>query len=1052
MKVQDYLARVNAIYKRGNATEHSYRGELAQLIQAISPAVTVTNEPKRQACGAPDYIVQMKEVPIGYIEAKDVGLNLNDVEKSGQLKRYLASLDNLILTDYLQFRFYRQGKCTKIITLGAITAGKIKTNPESFDLFLTYINDFCGYRGQTIRSPEELARMMAHKARMIKDVFLAAVSSSNKNNSLREQFDAFKKILINDMTESTFADVYAQTIAYGLFAARLNDPSLDTFTRQEARELIPRTNPFLRNLFDYISGANLDDRVKWIIDDLAEIFRATDLADLLKNFGSSTGQVDPFIHFYETFLAAYDPKLRKSKGVYYTPEPVVDFMVRSVDEILQKEFGISNGLADSRKIKIKVKSEAQSNRSKSGFKTTEKEVHKVQILDPAAGTGTFLARIINQIYSRFSGQEGAWSGYVNEHLLPRIHGFEILMAPYAMCHLKIHKLLKDTGYVPDSGGATKRLKVFLTNSLEEAHPDTGTLFAGWLSNEAVQANRVKKDTPVMVIIGNPPYRGESSNNGPWIMDKMKDYKKEPGGDVKLKERTLKWVNDDYVKFIRFGQYYIDKNKEGILAFINPHGFIDNPTFRGMRWHLLKSFDEIYILDLHGNVRKREISPDGDKDENVFDIMQGVSINIFIKTGKKKLGELGKIFNFDLYGEREHKYDFLFNNSFKKVPYETIPLKEPMYFMVQKDFGLERKYSEGFSVNNLFLVSGVGLTTAHDEFVINENKDILLNRFKDFQKSNRDADLLHEKFSVKKKTGWEILEGYDNIKEEKDLGKYIKQISYRPFDNRHVFYENKLVWRTVYKVMQHFLIGENIGLAVCRQVKTGDGYHHCFITNKIMESSYVSNKTSEITYVFPLYLHKKNTLLENKTPNLNTAIVEHIARLIGLSYEVVKSGDPEAFAPIDLLDYIYAVLHSPSYRETYKEFLREDFPRVPYPKDKEQFRALAALGAELRRVHLFEHTQIDNLITEFPAAGDGVVEFVKYDKGKVRINGRQFFDKVPKEAWEFYIGGYQPAQKWLKDRKGRTLSSDEFIHYQKILVALVKTAALMNQIDQVVIFP
>lgn len=1046
MKVQDYLAHVNAIYKRGNATEHSYRGELAQLIQAISPAVTVTNEPKRQACGAPDYIVQRKEVPIGYIEAKDVGLNLNDVEKSGQLKRYLASLDNLILTDYLQFRFYRQGKCTKIITLGAITAGKIITNPESFDLFLTYINDFCSYRGQTIRSPEELARMMAHKARMIKDVFLAAVSSSHEDNSLREQFDAFKKILINDMTESTFADVYAQTIAYGLFAARLNDPSLDTFTRQEARELIPRTNPFLRNLFDYISGANLDDRVKWIIDDLAEIFRATDLADLLKNFGSSTGQVDPFIHFYETFLAAYDPKLRKSKGVYYTPEPVVDFMVRSVDEILQKEFGISNGLADSRKIKIKVKSEAQSNRSKSGFKTTEKEVHKVQILDPAAGTGTFLARIINQIYSRFSGQEGAWPGYVNEHLLPRIHGFEILMAPYAMCHLKIHKLLKDTGYDPDSGGTTRRLKVFLTNSLEEAHPDTGTLFAGWLSNEAEQANRVKKDMPVMVIIGNPPYSGISFNNGPWIKSLIDDYKYTDG--VYFNEKKH-WLNDDYVKFIRFGQYYIDKNKEGVLAFINPHGFLDNPTFRGMRWNLLKSFDKVYVLDLHGNARKNETVPGGGKDENVFDIMQGVSINIFIKHGRNKGRGIGQIFHHDVFGIREDKYEFLRNNTVSSVDFCEMPTKGKYFFFVPSCSEGAKKYHTGFCISDFFNLYNTGIVTGIDRLSIFFSKKELRATVESILTSGDPYD----EYKIKD-TRRTTKEG--RLEElRRCYKKGIIPIRYRPFDTRFTLsFENNEYWINSPRndVMKHFADNVNIGLAVCRQVKTGVGYHHCFITNEIMESCYVSNKTSEITYVFPLYLLKNNTLLDNRIPNLNTAIVEQIARLIGLSYEEVKSGDPDAFAPIDLLDYIYAVLHSPSYRETYKEFLKIDFPKVPYPKDKEQFRALAALGAELRQLHLFEHPEIDNLITEFPAAGDGVVEFVKYDKGKVRINGRQFFDKVPKEAWEFYIGGYQPAQKWLKDRKGRTLSSDEIIHYQKIIVALVRTAALMKQIDQVVIFP
>lgn len=603
MPVNEYLKKVKKLYDSGISTEHSYRGDLQLLITNLVKGISVTNEPKRQKCGAPDYIIQKKEVPLGYIEAKDVAVDLDKIEKSNQMKRYLGSLDNLILTDYLEFRFYKYGQKLKTIKIASVENGKIKVLSENLPSFETHITDVCGFKGQTIKSAEKLAQMMAQKARMMEEVLFNAVKDEEDDNSLIDQLSAFRQILIHDLDEKTFSDIYAQTIAYGLFAARLHDNTLDTFSRQEARDLIPRSNPFLRNLFDYVSGAQLDSRVVWIVDDLCEIFRATDLTAILADFGKSTAQEDPFIHFYETFLAAYDPKLRKSRGVYYTPEPVVKFIVRAVDDILKTEFGLPKGLADTSKTTIKRDiSGAKQVRGKTPQE--EIEVHKVQILDPATGTGTFLAETIRKIYSNFKGQEGLWSSYVEEHLIPRINGFEILMASYTMCHLKLEMLLRQSGYKPKDENKPKRLNVFLTNSLEEAHPDTGTLFASWLSKEATDANYVKRDTPVMCVIGNPPYSGESQNKGDWIMNLMDDYKKEPGSNCKLNEANAKWINDDYVKFIRFSQYFINKNGEGVLAFINNNSFLDNPTFRGMRWNILNTFDKVYIIDLHGNAKKK----------------------------------------------------------------------------------------------------------------------------------------------------------------------------------------------------------------------------------------------------------------------------------------------------------------------------------------------------------------------------------------------------------------------------------------------------------------
>jgi len=1049
MTLHQYIETINQRFRSGNATEHTFRGDLQHLLESLVTDIRATNEPKRQSCGAPDYIITRGDIPVGFIEAKDVGdKDLEGKKKTGnqeQFDRYKTGLANLIITDYIDFHFYRDGIFTTKISIGKVENGSIVPQPENFDQFTQLFKNFCETISQSIKSPTRLAEMMAGKARLMADIIEKSLNEDDVNgnlSNLKRQMLSFQKMLISDIDNKSFSDLYSQTIAYGMFAARYHDPTLQNFSREEAVKLIPKSNPFLRRLFKDIADEDLDTRLVWIIDELVNVFLASDVAMIMKNFGKSTKQEDPVVHFYETFLGAYNPALRKARGVWYTPQPVVNFIVRAVDDILKTEFDLPEGLADSSKKKIKVNYQG---------KQIEKEVHKVQILDPATGTGTFLEETIKHIHKKYEGMQGIWSKYVEDDLIPRVNGFELLMASYAMAHLKLDMLLTETGYVPTKD---QRLRVFLTNSLEEPHPDSGTLWGNILSDEADQANEVKRDSPVMCIIGNPPYSGESANKGEWIMKLMEDYKKEPGGIQKLQERNPKWINDDYVKFLRYGQHYIEKNGQGVLAFINPHGFLDNPTFRGMRWNLLKTYDKIYTIDLHGNSKKKETAPDGSPDVNVFDIMQGVSINLFVKTGKKKPSELGKVFHYDLYGKRDYKYDFLNINSIKSIEYKLLDNIEPNYFFASKIFLDGGSYKKGFMVNDLFLTNGVGLTTAHDNFVIKEKKNDLLNFYTDFQNTDRDEDLLHSKFQVKKKEGWNILQGYDNIKSESDLSKYIEPISYRPFDNRFVFYEDKLVWRTVRKVMQHFQKNENIGLTLCKQFKTGDDYFHSFITNRIIESSYVSNRTSEIASAFPLYLYPKNngqqTLDQSseRTPNLNAEIVKEISGKIGLIFTNEKEVTKDTFAPIDILDYIYAVLHSPTYREKYKEFLKIDFPRVPYPKDKDTFWKLVKLGGEIRQIHLLESAVVEKPISKYPHTGTNVMAKTKYENGNVYINETQCFEDVPEVAWNFYIGGYQPAQKWLKDRKDRELQIDDIRHYMKIIVALTETDRLMKEIDKI----
>ena len=1091
MTIDQYIANITNRYRLGNATEHTFRGDLQQLIETIVPDVRATNEPKRQTCGAPDYILTRGEIPVGFIEAKDIGdKDLQGAKKTGnkeQFDRYKASLPNILFTDYLDFRLYRDGQFVTSISIGELeplSPGRgvgVRPISENFTAFTNLLRDFCTHISQTIKSSKRLAELMAGKARLLADVIEKALNSdetNSENSTLKEQMLAFKEILIHDITPKAFADVYAQTIAYGMFAARLHDPTLPTFSRQEAAELIPKSNPFLRKLFGYIAGPDIDDRIKWIVDSLVEVFLACNVEELLKNYGKSTRTEDPIIHFYETFLSKYDASLRKARGVWYTPHPVVSFIVRAVDDILKTEFNLPQGLADTSKTKIKVNLQATDKRYTNNIKTTEEEVHRVQILDPATGTGTFLAEVVKHIHQRFAGQQGIWSNYVEKHLLPRLNGFELLMASYAMAHLQLDLLLTETGYRPTTN---QRFKVFLTNSLEESHPDTGTLFANWLSSEANEANQIKRDTPVMCVIGNPPYSVSSSNKSidsegkkTWIGKLIDDYKKD------LNEKNIQPLSDDYIKFIRYGQHFIDKNGSGVLAYISNNSFLDGIIHRQMRKHLLESFDKIYIIDLHGDSNKRAVTTDGLSDQNVFDIMQGVSINIFIKTTEKKNTDFGKVFYTEIQGNRQLKYQFLKENFLGSLKWNLLPPNQPNYFFVKKDFQGKEKYESFLKLDKLFIEFSGGVQTKRDKLFLDDCKEDLNNRINKLLSQKYEPSFISE-FNINNSSSYFLL---DKIKRIKFNPEYIRRINYFPFETPYIYYDKDLIGRPFYKTMQHFLSGQNYGIVVPRQNKeNGCG----FITDKIIGQKLFS--AYDINYVFPLYLYSdKNQQLTttdhpNRVPNLNREIVDKIGEGLDMSFVAEKDltpalskgeGGAKTFSPLDILDYIYAVLHSPAYREKYKEFLKIDFPRVPYPTNADTFNKLVALGGQLRQLHLLESAVVNMPITQYPVDGSNMVGkikaspslptsrdglskggeyvdvFINYDKSvpPSGVRGLQYFANVPQVAWEFYIGGYQPAQKWLKDRKGRVLEFEDILHYQKIIVALAETARIMGEVDEV----
>ena len=1000
--LQSYIKNLNTQYTSGKATEHSYRPLLKTLLETLLPKLNIINEPKRQDCGAPDYILTRADLPIGFIETKDINDKDLKGEKSKngnkeQFDRYKKSLTNLIFTDYLTFHFYRNEELLHSVTIAKVTDKGITPLLENFDTFLTYIQNFGSFEPSGIAKAEDLVTLMAAKAQLLSKIIEKALTEDHSKGiqtDLTDQLTAFSNVLIHDISPKDFADMYAQTITYGLFTARYHDPTLPTFSRQEAYQLLPASNPFLKKLFGYIAGMEVDTRISWVIDDLVQMYLACDVAQMLASYGKDATK-DPIVHFYEDFLEAFDPQVRKALGVWYTPLPVVNFMVRTLDTLLKEQFNLPQGIADTSKIKIQT----QQDNKIAGFDIEEKEYHRVQILDPATGTGTFLAQIIEYIAQQFASQQGIWQNYVQEHLLPRLNGFELLMASYAIAHLKLDMLLSQTQITQ----STNRIQIYLTNSLEEPTPDRSLPLARWLSDEANEANRIKRDTPVMCVIGNPPYNGSSTNKGSWIMNLMEDYKKEPNTDKKLAERNPKWINDDYVKFIRFGAHFIEKNGSGVLVYINPHGFLDNPTFRGMRYHLLKTFDSIYTIDLHGNSRKKETTPNGETDENVFNIMQGVSINIFVKKNNPKNTELAKVYHYDLYGKRAEKLAFLSENNLHTIPFTQLNPTAPNYLFVPKNDTLLAEYNQGFSINELFKINSVGVVTGNDAVLVDTDKQTLLTKIREIYNIASDPTK-------------------------------VEKITYRPFDIRYIYWDTSLVTRSRKNVMQHFIKGNNIGLVVSRANRQLS-LNYMFVTKDITDLHILDN-AADSTYVFPLYLylqgegHFKDTL--DKIPNLNPEILKKLG------------GNP-----LTAFDYCYGVLHDKNYREQYKEFLKIDFPRIPYSKDNEELQHYATIGKHLRELHLLESPQLQTLITSFPIAGNNTITEIKWvntgqkDKGNVYINDTQYFADVPLKAWEAYIGGYQPAQKWLKDRKGQTLTYNDIIHYQQMIVALQKTQEIIN---------
>jgi hypothetical protein len=1028
--IKSYIKSLLDVSNRGDATEQSFYSTLEGLLQEYAKLIGkhnihITTLPKKTEAGNPDFrLWDGKEHIIGYIEAKAPTVeNLDQIEATDQLKRYLNTFPNLILTNFFEFRLYRNGIMTDKVLIGrAYIVQKLKMTPpvEKEDEFYKLLEKFFAFSLPKVYDAKNLAIELAKRTRFLRDEVVAEQlreEEKSKSGYILGFYEAFKQYLINDLSKKDFADLYSQTITYGLFAARTR--SENTFNRKLAYDKIPQTIGILREIFSFISLGDVPQQMEWTIDDISEVLAVADVNAILRKYFHEGKGKDPIVHFYETFLAEYDPKTREKRGVYYTPEPVVSYIVRSLHAILKEHFKKADGFASG----------------------------SVTVLDPAAGTLTFLAEASKVAVEEFTSRYGTGKkeGFIKEHILNNFYAFELMMAPYAVGHLKMSFLLEELGYQLKKDD---RFKLYLTNTLEmEELPETQLPGMASLSEESHLAGKVKKEKPILVILGNPPYSVSSVNKSDFIEKEMGLYK-----EGVRDEKNIQPLSDDYIKFIRFAHWKIDKAGEGVIGMITNNSYLSGLIHRGMRKELLKSFNEIYILNLHGNSRIGEKCPDGSKDENVFDIMQGVSIALFIKNKSKK--DTGRVFYQDVFGIRNKKHEYLEKNEIKSTKWKELKPYEPYYFFVEKDFSLQVKYDKFISIQDIFAQSSSGVTTHRDDFVVGFTKEEIKQRMKLFT-GNLPDELVRHGLDLKDTHDFDLKRAREKLKKE-DWEESILPYTYRPFDKRFICYRSELIDRDRYDVMQHFEKG-NFGLVVMRQylydpVKI---YNYVFCVNEISDRRlFISNRGAG--FVFPLYIYqrknnpKKHTLNSVmmlfepeaeygvKKPNLSLSFIEQLTK------NLKKTPTHE-----EIFYYIYAILYSNTYRTKYAEFLKIDFPRISFTGDYKLFGKMAGYGKKLVDLHLLKTQELNYPAVKYQGKGNDKVEKLIYEgkEGRVYINETQYFEGIAEEVWQYQIGGYQVLSKWLKDRKGRVLNLDDTKHYCKVAMSLKMTIEVQKTINE-----
>jgi hypothetical protein len=1071
-----YLHALESALQAGDATESTHRPALKSLLESLQQGIVAVNEPKRIACGAPDFAVRRIDasgngVTLGYLETKDIGAPLDAAEMTDQLHRYRANLPNLILTNYLEFRWYVDGARRQIARLADwdARAKRLRRAPDGENHLRELLQGFLMREPAPITDADALARQMARYAHLIRDAIIAAFQQNLASDILCDLRTTFAETLLPDLDQPDklpdFADMLAQTLVYGLFAARCYHTAETPFTRAAAAHEIPLTNPFLRGLFDTLTGAELDhEPFMPFVDDLVTLLAQADMASILTQFGARAQREDPVVHFYETFLKEYDPKQRERRGVYYTPDPIVGYLTRAVHSLLQRRFRLPEGLA------------------------SLADDSPLYLLDPACGTGSFLAHIVAFIQQELqrAHKGGLWNAETVQQLTRRLFGFELLMAPYTIAHLKLGLML-----YPPSAPTPKpppRLGIYLTNTLELPDEQIPMQLGPWriISQEAADAVTVKRETPLLVIIGNPPYSANSANKIEWIEALIrKDYYPRDH----IKEQNPKLLLDDYVKFIRWAQWRLERTGGGILAFVTNHGYLENPTFRRMRHALMEAFDELYLLNLHGNAREGETAPDGSPDENVFDIQQGVALLIAVRNlaianrddtivdrddtivdrndkiadhdnkiadrndkiadrddnaldgddtvgvGDDTIGvgTPARVWYYDLWGTREAKYAFLNQHTLDSTPWQALQPQPPFYLFAPQDDALRTEYERGWRLTDIFRLHSTGIKTHRDHFAIAFDQQTLLQQIGEFRDLTIPDDEIRQRYALEDTRDWKLHESRQKLAQDSNWQAHFHPCLYRPFDTRWIYYSPTVIERPRDEVMRHLIGGQNLALISVRQHTQADEWALVGVSDKLTECCAISNKTGEINYVFPLYLLTQ----DGREPNLHEKFLQAL--------RAVMDREP---TPEEVLAYIYAVLHAPSYRQRYASFLRYDYPRVPLPASAEQFVRLASLGQHLIELHLLRCLSLRESPVGFPVSGSNRVErgYPRYRDGAVWINDSQRFTGVSQAVWAMRVGGYQVCEKWLKDRRGRALSNREIETYRRMVYALSQTLELVEVVD------
>jgi SAM-dependent methyltransferase len=1012
-------------------TEHTDRGAIRDLLDALSSgSLSIINEPKRvTGKGAPDFKISSTGQIVGYVETKPLGTNLDLVMKSEQLARYRQLSGNILLTNYLDWVWIRGTDIQRVSLAGKdrIFGIRPRLDTDKRDALQALLRAFLSTPPKRVASANDLAKALADRSRLLRDFLDHELQRQEKDEEgarLYGLYKAFRDQISAAITLPEFADAFAQTLAYGLFLAKLTADNR-RLTLVNAKEFIPKSFKLIQELvgvLDELEFASYSG-IRWVVDEILSIINGMDVPAVreslsfrnrksaYRNLKASSEEEwrlfsrDPFVYFYEDYLAQYDSKLRKRRGVYYTPPPIVNFIVRGTDDLLRSTFRLADGLGDP---------------------------ERVTVLDFACGTGTFVVEIVQRIMDGASSPAKA-NRLLRDHVLKNVRAFEYLIAPYTIAHLKLSQYFEDRQL---KIGDQYRFNILLTNTLEPLEPQRNYLLPA-LSEETARANEIRKNG-VLVITGNPPYAGHSLNQSPWITDQVRKYRE--GIPELSKPGQGKWLQNDYVKFIRFAQYEMDRAPEGLVAIITDNSYLDNPTFRGMRRSLMATFDQIYIVDLHGNANKKERAPDGSEDENVFDIKQGVSIAFFLKRPGVDKG----VWHADVWGKRQDKYRYLTEAALNSVAWRKISPAEPGCLFTPVNGALAPAYKKWRSVPEIFAPMGdpaPGIVTTHDEFAISFTPDEAEEKVARLLKT-RSEEEARSLFRLCRQKQW----SYDRAKKHLkslNVADEIVRVLYQPFDERWTVWDSHVAVHRRERVMQHML-RENVALSLMRKADVQGAWHHVLVAADIITHHTLSMK--EVNYLFPLYLYP------SAKAGAHSDLLDARGRIENLAPDFRAWLDKtyaKRFKPEAVLGYIYAVLHAPSYRERYCDHLRMDFPRIPFPAGAAAFEALSKLGRDLVAKHLLQDVPKSGLGT-YRGVGSDVVEKPRYSptESRLYLNGTQYFDSVTPDVWSFQVGGYQVLAKYLKNRKGRLLTASEIANVEKVVNVLSYTVAQMKRIDAV----